>query len=168
MENSKVLNKPETVIEPDALFHHWQGHRDLTRRTIEAFPEKELFEFSIGSMRPFAQLAMEMIIMAGPTVKGLATGEWKKWEESESEQPVPKTKQDLLKLWDQTTELLAEYWPKIPLRRFQEIDKAFGQWEGPGYWILFYIIDNEIHHRGQGYVYLRALGIEPPAFWDRK
>lgn len=168
MENSKVLHKPEVVIEPDALFRHWQGHRDLTRRAIEAFPEKELFEFSIGGMRPFAQLAMEMITMAGPTIKGLATGEWKKWEESESEPPAPKTKQDLLKLWDQNTELLSEYWPKIPLRRFQEIDKAFGQWEGPGYWILFYIIDNEIHHRGQGYVYLRALGIEPPAFWDRK
>jgi uncharacterized damage-inducible protein DinB len=29
-------------------------------------------------------------------------------------------------------------------------------------------IDNEIHHRGQGYVYLRALGIEPPGFYDRE
>ncbi|WP_367868755.1 DinB family protein [Pedobacter sp. WC2423] len=28
-------------------------------------------------------------------------------------------------------------------------------------------MDNEIHHRGQGYVYLRSLGIEPPFFWDR-
>ena len=28
-------------------------------------------------------------------------------------------------------------------------------------------IDNEIHHRGQAYVYLRALGIEPPHFWER-
>ena len=33
--------------------------------------------------------------------------------------------------------------------------------------VTFYFVDNEIHHRGQGYVYLRALGIEPPAFWDR-
>ena len=24
-----------------------------------------------------------------------------------------------------------------------------------------------VHHRGQGYVYLRALGIEPPPFWER-
>jgi uncharacterized damage-inducible protein DinB len=32
---------------------------------------------------------------------------------------------------------------------------------------MLYWIDNEIHHRGQGYVYLRALGIEPPAFYDR-
>jgi uncharacterized damage-inducible protein DinB len=29
------------------------------------------------------------------------------------------------------------------------------------------VIDNEIHHRGQGYVYLRALGIEPPPFCER-
>ena len=28
-------------------------------------------------------------------------------------------------------------------------------------------IDNEIHHRGQGYVYLRALGKEPPPFYER-
>jgi hypothetical protein len=34
--------------------------------------------------------------------------------------------------------------------------------------LLFYVMDNEIHHhRGQGYVYLRALGIEPPAFYER-
>jgi uncharacterized damage-inducible protein DinB len=29
------------------------------------------------------------------------------------------------------------------------------------------ISSNEIHHRGQGYVYLRALGIEPPRFYER-
>ena len=33
--------------------------------------------------------------------------------------------------------------------------------------LILYVIDNEIHHRGQGYVYLRALGIEPPPFWER-
>ena len=33
--------------------------------------------------------------------------------------------------------------------------------------LLFYIIDNEVHHRGQGFVYLRALGVEPPQFPDR-
>jgi hypothetical protein len=28
--------------------------------------------------------------------------------------------------------------------------------------------DNEIHYRGQGYVYRRALGMEPPPFWERQ
>ncbi|MEJ7681733.1 MAG: DinB family protein [Segetibacter sp.] len=32
---------------------------------------------------------------------------------------------------------------------------------------IFYFIDNEIHHRAQGYVFLRSLGIEPPHFWER-
>ena len=47
-----------TVITPQALYEHWKGHRRLTRRVIEAFPERELFEFSVGGMRPFATLAM--------------------------------------------------------------------------------------------------------------
>jgi uncharacterized damage-inducible protein DinB len=32
---------------------------------------------------------------------------------------------------------------------------------------ILYVVDNEIHHRGQGYVYLCALGVEPPPFWER-
>jgi uncharacterized damage-inducible protein DinB len=32
---------------------------------------------------------------------------------------------------------------------------------------LLYFLDNEIHHRAQGFVYLRELGIEPPAFYRR-
>jgi uncharacterized damage-inducible protein DinB len=63
------------IIPISAFLAHWQGHRRLTRRVIELFPEDKLFAFSI---------------------------------------------------------------------------------------------DNEIHHRGQGYVYLRALGIEPPGFYDRE
>ena len=51
--------------------------------------------------------------------------------------------------------------------RFQEVDTAFGQWKGTGIWMILYAIDNEIHHRGQAYVYLRSLGITPPPFYDR-
>jgi len=45
--------------------------------------------------------------------------------------------------------------------------KAFGQWEGRGIDTIQYAINNEIHHRGQGYAYLRALGVEPSPFWER-
>ena len=57
--------------------------------------------------------------------------------------------------------------PAIPAARFQEVDTAFGQWKMTIYELLLYIRDNEIHHRGQGYAYLRSLGIEPPPFWER-
>ena len=42
------------AIPADALLDHWQGHRRVTRRVIEAFPEDALFNYSIGGMRPFA------------------------------------------------------------------------------------------------------------------
>jgi len=144
------------------LLEYWQGHRRVTRRVIEAFPEDKLFNFSVGGMRPFAELAMEFLKMAEPIAHGVATG-----ESVSSNLQQPATKTELLAPWDQATAALNTIWPTIPPARFQQVDKAFGQWEGKGIDTILYAIDNEIHHRGQGYVYLRALGIEPPAFYDR-
>ena len=42
----------------------------------------------------------------------------------------------------------------------------FGATRRPYDWLV-YCIENEIHHRGQGYVYLRQLGVDPPHFWER-
>jgi hypothetical protein len=150
------------VLTAEALLTNWQGHRRLTRKTIEAFPEDKLFQFSVGGMRPFAEMAWEFIRMAVPIVDGVSTG---KWEEFKVEKPG--TKSELLRIWDEQTGELNKKFPGIPPHRFSEIDKAFGMWEAPGLATIQYAIDNEIHHRGQGYVYLRALGIEPPPFWER-
>ena len=150
------------VFSPDQLLTHWHGHRKLTRRMIEAFPENDLYNFSIGGMRTFAQLVMEIIGMAVPTLKGVVSGEWPNMKYD-----TPATKKEILELWDFTTGEIDSLWSKIPAERFQETDVAFGQWEMPIHGLLFYIIDNEIHHRGQGYVYLRSLGIEPPPFYER-
>ncbi len=155
------------VISSNDLLTQWQGHRSLTRRVIEAFPEDKLFSYSVGGMRPFSELALEMIHMAVPSVAGIITGEWKTFGESEAEEK-PTTKAELLKLWDESTEKLNELFPQIKIERFQEVEKAFGQYEGTNHSLIFYCIDNEIHHRGQGYVYLRSLGIEPPFFWERQ
>jgi len=166
-KKTKIMTQTQlettVIITPEALLDHWQGHRRVTRKVIEAFPEDKLFGYSLGRMRTFSQLLQEFLSMSTPTLHGIATGKWENYKEKS----VPTTKEQLLQLWDADTEEINRLWPTIPPHRFQEVDKAFGQWEGPGYWILFYILDNEIHHRGQGYVYLRSLGIEPPAFWDR-
>jgi len=147
---------------PEALLEHWQGHRRLTRRVIEAFPEDKLFQFSVGGMRPFAELASEFIGMGLPSVVGIATSQWDKYQGAKAA-----TKTELLDLWDQQTTKLNEEFPKITPAQLTSEHLAFGQWQMTGIALLLYVIDNEIHHRGQGYVYLRALGIEPPPFWER-
>ena len=150
------------VLTADALLKNWQGHRRLTRRTIDAFPEDKLFQFSLGGMRPFGEMAWEFIVMAVPIVEGVSTGKWEEFKGAK-----PSCKSELLRLWDAQTVELDKKFPKIPQHRFSEVDKAFGKWEAPGLATIQYAIDNEIHHRGQGYVYLRALGIQPPPFWER-
>jgi uncharacterized damage-inducible protein DinB len=150
------------VLTADDLLKDWQRNRRLTRRTIEAFPEDRLFQFSIGGMRPFAELASELIGMTAPVVEGVSTGKWEQYKAAK-----PTTKTELLRLWDEQTVELDAKFPEIPPARFSEVDKVFGQWENSGTGTIQYAIENEIHHRGQGFVYLRALGIEPPAFWKR-
>jgi hypothetical protein len=131
---------------------------------IEAFPEDKLFSFTVGSMRPFSEMVKEFLKMAEPIARGVATGEWKEFGAGLD---AVRTKAELLRLWDEATEKLNAIWPTIPAHRFAEVDKAFGQWESPGINTILYAIDNETHHRGQGYVYLRALGVAPPPFWER-
>jgi len=165
-ETDMAIAAAEVNVETASdLFRNWQGHRRLTRRVIEAFPDDKLFQFSIGGMRPFSEMAWEFIRMAVPIVEGVSTGKWEEWTQSKGQKPT--TKSELLRLWDEQTAELDLKFPEIPPHRFNEVDKAFGQWENKGIATIQYAIDNEIHHRGQGYVYLRALGIEPPPFWER-
>jgi uncharacterized damage-inducible protein DinB len=149
-------------ITPDGLLAQWQGHRRLTRRIIDAFPEDKLFTFSIGGMRPFGELAMEIINMGVPMVRGAVSGDW-----SASSSREPRPKQEVLRLWDENTEQLDRLWAQIPPQRFLETMTAFGQYTDALHNLILYVIDNEIHHRGQGYVYLRALDIAPPPFYER-
>jgi uncharacterized damage-inducible protein DinB len=150
------------IMTSQQFLAHWQGHRALTRRVIDAFPEDKLFTYSIGGMRTFSVLAMEFLGMAVPTLNGVISGKWEQFAGAKAT-----TKAELLRMWDDATAEINALWPKIPAARFQEVDTAFGQWKMAIYDLLLYIRDNEIHHRGQGYVYLRSLGIEPPPFYER-
>jgi uncharacterized damage-inducible protein DinB len=131
---------------------------------IDAFPEKDLFNFSIGGMRTMSGYALEFLGMAVPTLQGITTGVWPTDDKSEK----PTTKAELLKAWDEATGEINKLWANIKPERWQEVDTAFGQWKMPVYALVQYVIDNEVHHRGQGYVYLRSLGIEPPPFYERE
>jgi uncharacterized damage-inducible protein DinB len=153
-----------SVITSAELLEHWQGHRKLTRKVIEAFPEKEFFEFSIAGMRPFASMVQELLAIAVPGLREIVGGATEELNEHIKE---ANSKANILSLWDKATEELNGYWAQLPDERFHETILAFGKYEGTVYSSILYFIDNEIHHRAQGYVYLRSLGIEPPPFWDR-
>jgi uncharacterized damage-inducible protein DinB len=168
MENVQEL---AVVTTPEALLEHWQGHRRLTRKVIQAFPETDFFTFNIGGMRPFSSMTMEILDLTEHGIRGIVTGTYPDIHDlphhGNNPERMPKTKAAFLEKWDEVTQALNDMWLQIPAERYQEINTAFGQYENANIDTILYFIDNEIHHRGQGTVYLRALGIEPPAFWDR-
>ncbi|MBB2148221.1 DinB family protein [Pedobacter gandavensis] len=153
-----------SLITSEELLAHWQGHRALTRRVIEAFPEKELFNYSIGGMRSFSGMVMELLGIGAPGIQEIATGQINPL--NEHFEGITQ-KEQLLKLWDEATEKINTYWPQISEDQFSKVITIFGQYEGTTWSSIFYFIDNEIHHRGEGYVYLRSLGITPPFFYER-
>lgn len=153
-----------SIISKEQLLRHWLGHRFVTRRVIEAFPEKDFFEFSIGGMRTFSELTSELLAIAVPALKSIISRDSQPYTEDGSKLT---TKAEYLQKWDEATEEIIRLWSHIKEDDFEKTFKLFGQYEFPIYQNILYFIDNEIHHRGQGYVYLRALGIEPPFFWER-
>lgn len=164
MNKSELQTDQNQVITQAELLDHWQGHRRLTRRVIEAFPEKELFEFSIGGMRPFAKMVMELLGIAGPGMQEIVSRKTAVFSEDLGEGTGKTT---LLQRWDEATARIDACWAKLTADQFHDQLKLFGQYEGTVISSVLYFIDNEIHHRAQGYVYLRALGAEPPAFYER-
>ena len=85
-------------------------------------------------------------------MQGLATRTWPDRDDPAERRKLAATKDDLLTLWDKTTHQIDAAWAQIPPGRFGETDKAFGMWPGQVYELFLYFVDNEIHHRGQGYV----------------
>ncbi|WP_295768617.1 DinB family protein [uncultured Mucilaginibacter sp.] len=168
METAQLDQQTATALTIEQLFAHWQGHRNLTRKTIEAFSEDNLFNYSVGGMRPFALLVVEILDLTGPGIEGIVTRKWKGMEElAHTTGNYPKTKEGLLAQWDATTDILNQLAPLVTYARLQDTEAAFGMYEDKIHSTLMYIIDNEIHHRAQATVYLRSLGIAPPPFWER-
>ena len=149
------------LLTPEALLTNLKDVRALTRNVIEAFPEKELFEFSVANLRPFSQMVEEFLRVMDYLFK-------ERFQEQHTlflEGAFPTTKAEVLALWDRATEIIDREWKEVgnytQSLTIYQMTFSFAQW-------ILYAIENESHHRGQGYTYLRALGIEPPFFWARE
>jgi len=148
-EHSQIkVQRGDTVIMSS---HPVPGNEEMVHRTIN-----RLF-----------QRGAEVLYDDAGRVRGVATGDWRRLLNHNGE-ATPSTRAELLARWDAATAQIDETWPSIPASRFRETDTAFGQYPGLVSELLLYFVDNEIHHRGQGYVYLRSLGITPPGFYERE
>lgn len=152
------------LLAPEGLLRILEDNRRLTLRTIERFPEEPLFHHAVPGMRPFAELVKEIIDIEAGYMQGIATGSW----EYEGGFPGVATKAALLEACERVRAKTREWWPLLTTERLlQEDDDPWTGHRATHFERLVYTLENEIHHRGQGYVYLRQLRLEPPVFYRR-
>src|SRR5690606_42049057 len=118
-------------MTPQELLQHWQGHRRLTRKVILAFPEDKLFTYSIGGMRPFSALAIEILSMGAPGIRGVVERECENFEDIEARVCRIKDRAELLLQWDQATADINQLSPQNPEFDYHEVEKAYDTYQEP-------------------------------------
>jgi hypothetical protein len=155
-------SKNPVNITPEVMLAYWMDERLQTRQLIESFPDDHLFFYSLNGMRPFAELALEIISMSIPAAIGITTGHWQptgSFSRSWNGDAKPLNKRELLQLWDKTTEEIERLWSLMPEDRLLEKQTVFGLGAGPVYSFVLRYIDQEIQHRCQAILYLRSLNL---------
>lgn len=146
----------------------WEDNRRLTNSISNALLEAGAADkVIVPGMRPFRELLLEIYGIEQWDVRGLAYDRW-------DFQALPETLQtgpieDVIEFGRSVRDDTRRLWADIPDGEFTKMRPSPAPYvpEGTAIDWLTYALENEIHHRGQGYVYLRLLGHEPPAFYIR-
>jgi len=141
-----------------ALLKYWENVRKLTMKLFDLFPENSFDFRPVETVRSVAEQFDHILVVELYTRIGLISGEWS-LAPFNSERDISRSNLRK-KLYDEHLKTLGLL-RLIPEGRYMKTyETPFGMLTGEV--VIHEAIDEEIHHRGNLYVYLRMLGIEPP------
>ncbi len=141
------------------LMEYWLQQRRHTRKHIAAFPEKQLFAYTIGKIPSFGDMALEQAFISGPGIRQLATGIDDTLNVNRQKY---RSKNTLLGLWDHSTVQIEYYAAEIDTNAgngnirlqhqlFASLDDA-----------LWYFLKQETALSCYGNTYLNVMEVSPP------
>ncbi|HBZ00009.1 MAG TPA: hypothetical protein DEO84_01685 [candidate division Zixibacteria bacterium] len=145
-------------MKKGAIIKYWDNVRRLTLDVLERFPDDKLSYRPIPTVRTVAEqfehiLAEEIFVRNGLMLK--------LWENVPSPNEACTDKgvlAEMLRREHETTSRVLRMLPPDTFGVFHET--PYGQMTTEA--VIYLTIDEEIHHRGNLYVYLRLLNIVPP------
>jgi uncharacterized damage-inducible protein DinB len=141
-----------------AIVKYWKNVRKLTLRLFDTFPEDSLSYRPVETVKTVAEQFDHILIVELYTRIGIITGEWSLAPFS-GERDISRANLRN-KLYNEHRKTLGML-RLLPEGRFMRTyETPFGELTGEV--AVMEAIDEEIHHRGNLYTYLRMLGIEPP------
>ena len=145
-------------MDKKPFLRYWHNIRQLTIRLLDEFPP-DSFDFRPArEIMTVSQQFKHILLVETFVREGFITHKWKQPDELVSNMFEKEMLKDKLKIENQKTiHLLSE----VPDGKFiKTLHTPYGNISGE---ILFQVaVDEEIHHRGNLYIYLRCLGKTPP------
>ena len=146
----------------------WQSlrlHVGVTLRALEMIPEDKLDSHPVSDMRTPKELAIHAFAYMRGIPAGIAKGNLVPEDCAEPVDQI-KTKADLLKWCKESFEVGTAGFEKLTEEQITSMPETYFGKPFPGWVLVSIVYDEHLHHRGQLYVYMRALGIEPPFLWS--
>ncbi len=155
-------------MHKDQVAGMWDSLRQIhgiTLRAIQAVPHDKIDARPVAKMRSPKELVAHMYTTMRDVTDGVAKGQFAMNEAADSGAGI-KTHEDLIRYAEDCW--MAADRAVGSLSEAQLTAAVKTPWGGdyPGFVCVHIIYDEHLHHRGQLFTYLRALGGEPPIMWD--
>lgn len=148
----------------DAQWDHMRQMVGIAIRAVEKLPENQLDAHPIPKMRTPKQLVYHEFATLREIVEGLARGDVKDADDADAARIHSKA--ELVKFCHDSWTAANRAAKTVTDEKLSAMVKTPWGRDLPGFVIANVFSDEFLHHRGQLYAYLRALGSDVPEVWD--
>ena len=158
-----MMNRQQLAM----IWDHLRQMHGITLRLIDNLPADQLDAHPVPKMRTPKELVLHLY---GQNVRevtlGITTGEIKEFDEAAAA-PSIRTKEDLVRFctdcWNAADRAIGQV---TDANLAAMVQTPWGGMKLPAAYCVQIVRDELTHHRGQLYVFLRALGQDVPMMWD--
>lgn len=137
----------------------------ITLRVISAVPKDKIDTRPIGNMRTPKELVAHMYTTMRTVAEGITRGSITSDDRADSGAEL-NSLDDMLRYAGDCWNAADRAVQSLTDSQIQGMVKTPWGMDMPGHVCTTIIYDEHLHHRGQLYAFLRALGAEPPFMWD--
>jgi uncharacterized damage-inducible protein DinB len=160
------------MVYLDQIMTYWDNVRSVTKRFLDVFPPEHLDFRPVETVFTARHQLQHLIASEAMFVRGWTAGVWDRpWQDGrwvahdlvdESFDTIP----GIGRFYDKVHREALQFLRSLPNDAGSRIyQTSLGPLSIDA--MALYAIDEEIHHRAQLGIYLRCLGIQPPAFLQR-
>lgn len=146
-------------MKPIAFFSHWARIRADLIKIIESFQDNELILEPFEGSWPIGQIMLHIADAEDGWLRYAVSGELEKWPDTYTLDRYP-DKQSILNILYEVQSRTVEFLSGLSEADLaREIHTPWGE-VFPLMWIIWHVIEHEIHHRGELSLILGTMGRE--------